>query len=907
MRVWRNLVTAVAGLFRRERVSRELDEELAGFLEASAAEKRKRGMSASEARRAAKVEMGSSAAVKQAVHVERPGSGFESFLQDLRFAVRTLRRERGFTAIAVLILGLGIGANVAVFSVVDTLVLRPLPFRDAGRLVWLEPGKNLDPKLREAGGLGAKTFDVDDFEAFQRTNKSFESVTNFNPFVSGGSEYTLTGSGEPQGVAGVMVAGNFFQTLGVQPELGRLFTAEELSKGGRAAVLLSNAFWRRQFMADRGIVGRAIELSGKPVTVVGVMPASFDFGAVFMPGRKFDVYTPAVMDEMRNWGNSLSAVGRLRPGVTLAHAQAESDLLFAGIRAANMAKPGGMDFDFSPTLTGLKEYVSGSLRRSLMVLWLAVAMVLLIVCVNLSNMLMSRALSRAKEFALRAALGAGRGRLIRQLLTESLVLAAAGAVLGLGMAYGVTYFVAHSLANQETIALPLLREVRVDGVALGWTVLLVLLVAVVFGLASGLRLSLSDLQGALKDGGGHGTSSGGRNERLRSAMVVAEIALSCMLLVGAGLLLRSFWNTLRVDMGFDAESAATMRIDYAQGADGVKRGVVLQEIIRRVETIPGVTSAGVADMLPLGRNRSWMFWPQEHPPQKGDITVALTRIVTPGYLGAMGMRLRAGRDFTWQDLPERKDKATGAVTGQNVVIVNQAAARRFWPGENPLGKMAVLDGGDSGAARVVGVLDDVREMSLEAAPAPEMYLPVMQDSPEGAELVIRSTLPAGALSGSVLAALRAVNPAQPAYPLEPLESVVDRSVSPKKFFLVLVLSFAGLGLVLAALGIYGVIAYSVTQRTQEIGIRMALGATAQQVERSVMGKTMRLALVGLAVGTVASLLLARGMEALLYGTGSADPATYLGMAALLVAVAGLAGYLPARRAARINPAVALRM
>jgi predicted permease len=884
-------------LIRRREIDVALDAEVRGYLELLVDEKVAGGMSVKEARRMAKVELGGETQVKQAVRDGRAGSWLESLMQDLRFAFRTLRRDRSFTLIAVLILGLGIGANVAVFSVVNTMLLRPLPFQDAGRLTWIEPGKNLDQKLLAAAGLGGRTFVVDDFEEFQKHNQSFASVTAYNPFL-GNSEYTLTGGGQAQGVPGVMVAGNFFEVLGVRPLLGRLFVQEELQKNGSPAVLLSNGFWRRQFHANPGVVGQTIVLNKKPVTVVGVMPASFDFGAVFAPGLRFDVYTPAVMDEMRSWGNTLSVVGRLKPGVTLKQAQAESDTLFAGITEERYKSGayGEMRVDFSPTLTGLKEHVSGKLRRSMIALWSAVGMVMLIVCVNLSSLLMARATARSKEFAMRVALGARRGRLLRQLLTESLVLAMAGAALGLGLAYAITNYVAH----QEQLALPLLNEVRVDGAALGWTLMIMLGTTVLFGLVPGMKLvvgkaAAANLQDALKDSG-HGMSVGGRHERLRSAMVVAEIALSCVLLISAGLLLRSFVNAMRVDMGFDASHAAAMKIDYDQSSDGVKRAVVLQEILGGVLAIPGVKQAGVADMLPLGRNRSWQFWALEHLPQKGNIDVAMVRIVTPGYLAAMGMRLRTGRDFSWED----------GQKAPKVVIVNQAAARHFWPGEDAMGKESVLDGGDEGHARVIGVLSDVRQTGLEDAAAPEIYVPVMQCPPEGAELVVRSDLPVGTLAGSVQSALRAVNPEEPAYALEPLEDIVDHSVSPRRFLLVLVGSFAGLGLVLASLGIYGVIAYSVTQRTQEIGIRMALGATAGQIQKSVMAKTLRLAGIGIAVGTVVSFAVARTMAALLFGTGFADPMTYLGMIGLLGLVAAVAGYVPARRASSIEPAIALR-
>ena len=893
----RSFRTGLGALADKRRAGREIDEELESFLADSIEEKQRRGMSVEAARRAATVEVGSRAVVKHKVWASRWEAGVDGWIGDLRLAVRVLRKSRGFTAVAVLILALGIGANVAVFSVVDRVMLRPLPFPDAGRMVWLEPGKFLDPKLLTAAGLSGKTWDVEGYQEFTRRAKSFERLTSFNPFLAN-SEYTLTGVGEARGVSGVMVEENFFEVLGVRPQIGRLFTHEETVKGGRPAVLLSDGFWRTGFHADPKIVGQAVELNKQPYTVIGVMPASFDFGAVFAPGLKFDVFTPAVLGGMLDWGNTLSVVGVLKPGVTIAQAQGETDVVY---HAINMAH-GGVGIDFTPTVSMLKEHVSGSLRRSMTVLWLAVGMVLLIVCVNLSSLLVARATARMKEFAMRTALGAGRGRLVRQLLAESLVLVVAGAGLGLGFAFAITAY----LARQTAVAVPLLNGVRVDGTAVLWALVLALAVTMVFGLVPAMRLKDGDLQSALKDSG-HGMSGGARPERLRSVLVIAEVAITCVLLVGAGLLLRSFVKTLDEDLGFQPERAAVMQVDFDKGVSGDERARVLKEMIARVKAIPGVEAAGEADMLPLAKNRGWGFWTKENPPRKGDFEVAMARVVTPGYFGAMGMRLRAGRDFRWEDVPERTDAKTHVKTGgPNEVVINEAAARHFWPGENALGKHAVLDGGDSPDAVVIGVIDDVRQTSVETKAGPEFFVPVRQEQPEGAELVVRSLLPAATLEPSVLAAVRQVNAGQPGYALRPLGSLVDHAVSPRRFLLVLVASFAVLGLGLASLGIYGVIAYSVVQRTQEIGIRMALGASAEAVQRGVMVKALRLAVLGVAGGTAAALVMARGMQALLYGTQTADPVTYVGMVALLLAVAAMAGYLPARRAARINPAIALR-
>ena len=590
------------------------------------------------------------------------------------------------------------------------------------------------------------------------------------------------------------------------------------------------------------------------------------------------------MDELRTWGNTLALVGRLKPGVSVAQAQAEADVLFPQLKAAHQEWWG----DYTSTVTSLKQFVTGKLRRSLVVLWCAVGLILLIVCVNLSNLMLARAAARSKEFALRSALGAGRGRLFRQLLTESVVLSSAGALLGLGLAFAITKYVAH----QGSIALPLLSSVKVDGAALGWTLLVTAAVALLFGSAPGLNISTGNLQSTLKESSA-GTTTGRRHERLRAGMVISEVALACVLLIAAGLLLQSFLKVLDVDLGFHPSRAAVIKVDYDDGGNPERRGAVLQEMLRNIKSIPGVEEAGVADMLPLGRNRSWGLSAKGKVYPRDYDQSALARVVTPGYLPAMGMHLKEGRDFNWRDTSK----------SEPVVIINEAAARRFWFSEDPLGRFARVNGRDT---RVIGVIADVREHSLEETTGAEMYLPVTQADPEGAELVVRTRLAPESLAPSVMKTLRALNPAQPATEFRPLQNIVDRSVSPRRFFVLLVSSFAALGLILASLGIYGVISYSVTQQTQEIGIRMALGATAPRVQIGVMARALRLTVFGIALGAVASLGAARWIEALLFGTTPNDPKTFAAIVLLLAAVALLAGYIPARRASRIDPIVSLR-
>jgi predicted permease len=807
----------------------------------------------------------------------------DALRQDLRFTLRALRRDRAFAAVVILVLALGIGANVAVFSVVNTLLLRPLPFRDPGRLVWLAThgGK---------GGLSDQTYTVSAFEEFRRNNRSFQDVTSFQTFFNS-IQYKLTGRGDPLPIVGVQVAENFFPLLGVEPMLGRLFTPDECRKGGRAAALLGYRFWQRQFGGDPSIVGRTIQvvaapadISG-PVTVVGILPASFDFGSVFSPGMQVDFYVPAYMDFWRTWGNTLAVVGRLKPGVSLGQAQAESDILFPRLKAAHRE----WWEDYKSTLSVLQDRVSGRLRRSLCVLWCAVGLILLIVCLNVSNLLLARAMSRGKEFAMRAALGAGRGRLVRQLLTESLLLSGAGAALGLVVAWALTF----CLARQNLMALPLLSTVRVDGAALAWTVLVAVSVGAVFGLAPTFKISGGHLHEALKDGG-PGMSQGRGHQRLRSTLVISEVALACVLLVGAGLLLRSFLRLLDVDLGFAPSRVAAIKIEYDDGGNMARRGAVLQEILQRIRAIPGIEAAGLTDMLPLDRNRSWGLVAKENVNDRTVEHGAFVYVISPGYLQTMGMRLREGRDLSWQDRPDT----------QHAIVVNEAAARREWPGQDPIGRLVYGPG--RGEARVVGVISDVRESSLEDQAGAQMYIPITQFQPEGTELVVRTRLPISALEPAVLSALRSLNPGQPRTQFRAIQQIVDHAVSPRRFLVLLVSAFAAFGLILASLGIYGVISYSVARQSQEIGIRMALGATASRIRMGVVAQTLRLALIGIAIGSAASYAVARAIASLLFKTAPADPAIFAATVALLGAVALLAGQVPARRASHIDPIEVLR-
>ena len=869
--IWKRFRLRLRYLARHSERQRLLWEEMDFHIQSMTEELVASGMPEPEARAAARRKFGNMTRNSEEARSVWIVRWMSDLAQDLRQAFRGMRRDAGFTTFVILIAGLGIGASATVFSVVNALLLRPLPFLDPERLVWIA---NVEWSMQ-----------VSQYLDFRERNKSFSDLAGSAGYGVGDIE--LTGTGEPERLTSAPVTQNFFTLLGVQPMIGRSFAVEECR--GRSdtppAALLSYGFWQRRFASDRGVVGRKLTLDNKPVMVVGVLPASFDFASVFAPGTPVDVFIPwPLTDETNGHGNTMQAIGRLRPGATAASAQAEFAVLAKQLEIQHPERN-----PVKPRLTPLQRHVNGRVSPALIVLACAVGVVMLIVCANLSNLQLARLGTRQKEMAMRAALGAGRSRLLRQMLTESVALSCCGAALGLILAIAGTRAIAHL----DAFNIPLLASVRLDGDALGFTLLAAVLTGALFGLLPALEVRSFAVGEMLKDGS-RGSSAGQRHAWVRNGLVVSEVAFACTLLVAAGLLLRSFLRVLDVDPGFQPEGVATLRVDPSFQFSGLaQQNSYIDEVLRRTRSLPGMRAAGLTDVLPLEGDRSWQVsgmgqvYPKDRHPE------AYIRVVSDGYFESVGIRLQAGRKFT------ERDRASS----EPVAMVNETLARTLWPGQDAVGKVVTQDGG----RRVVGVVGDVRHEALEKAGDSEMYLPMRQtfDYP-AMNLVVRTVLPPDRLGPAGRAALRPIDSNLPVREFTTLQELVDKAVSPRRFLVLLLAGFAGFALILASLGIYAVISYSVSQRVQEIGIRMALGASATHLQSRILLRTLGLAAAGLALGMAASRALTSALGSLLFGVTPGDPFTFIGIGALLIVVAALAGYFPARRASRIDPMVALR-
>ena len=821
---------------------------------------------------------------------------------DLRFGLRMLWKKPGVTWLVIVALGLGIGANTAIFSVVDGVLLRPLPFKNASRLVMVYEEM---PKM----GFLLGTFSAPDYEDVVRQNHVFEGTGAYRH-----KNFELSGVKQPERISGLRITASLFPVLGVHPALGRPFTEGE-DKNAALLVILSYGFWQREFGGDRAILGRPIVLDRVPRTVIGVMPRGFEFplgGNSNFNGQPADLFvpmsfTPAELQGLGNMYNH-SAIARLRPGVAVDQAVSEIDLILHRFQSQFPAViRQDPNFELDAKVMPLRQAISGPVQRLLLVLLAAVGMVLLIACADVSNLLLTRAVARHREMAVRAAMGASRMRLARQVITESLVLALAGGACGLLIAQWGTVL----LVRLAPSGLPLVSSSRINPGVLGFTFVLCMATAVLFGLAPALHASRTDLTANLKAGGRSGTATRG-HRRLLGGLVAAQFALALVLLTGAGLLLRSFARLLATDPGFQPENVLSLRTSLpgATYTNATQIRSFYRRLIDRVSALPGVRSVAEATCAPLDSCEHDIYTAEgSSAGQHGtnpDISVVW---VMGSYFTALRIPLIKGRLFGPQDVKR----------AQRVMVINQAMARRFWPNQDPIGRR-VKNGSpemDVPWMTVVGVIGNVKNGDLNEATLPQAYIPYEQvddkvvagtvvDEFRSLTLMTQTQNNPAALLASIRSEIGQLDPALPVSDAQTMQQLIHRTVKPQRFNMFLLVIFAVLALVLAAVGIYGVMAYAVSQRTNEIGIRIALGAQASEMLKMVLTEGMRLALVGIFLGLVAALGLTRLIASLLYGVTPDDPATFCAVAVLLIGVALAACYLPARRATKVDPMVALR-
>ncbi|HEX8140372.1 MAG TPA: ABC transporter permease [Pyrinomonadaceae bacterium] len=794
--------------------------------------------------------------------------------QDLRYGLRMLRKNPGFAVVAVIALSLGIGANAAIFSVVNAVLLRSLPYDDPDRLVVLR--ENKPPQFPEFSVAPGNFID------WQKQNTVFEKLAAVRGFP-----YNLVDAGsEPERLRGARVSAGLFEMLGARPAQGRTFLAEEDQPGHDAVAILSHSLWQRRFGGDPNIVGRSISLNASSYTVIGIMPPTFQF-----PDRETEIWTPVAFDEkqaQQHGGHYISVVGRLKPGVTLAQAQTEMSAIAARLAQAYPDTNTG----WGVSLFSMQEYESREIKPALLVLLGAVALVLAVACANVANLLLARATVRQREIAIRSALGASRWRVIRQLLTESVLLAIVGGGIGLLLAlWGTDLLLALAPEN-----LPRVKGGTLDMRVLLFTGLITIVTGLIFGLVPALQSSRPNLNETLKEGG-RGTTGG--QGRVRSLLVVTEVALALVLLVGAGLLIRSFYRLQQVNPGFNPKNALAVSVSLPAKKYGEEeqQAAFFTELIERVSTLPGVVAVGATQSLPIQGDYVLSFNIEGRPPDApGTEPSTNYYAVSRDYFRAMGIPLLRGRLFTEQD---KKD-------APRVCVINETMAKKFFPGEDPIGKRLNVTNGPERFREIVGIVGDVKQYGLDQPTTAQTYEPYLQTPFSGMTLIVRTEGNPVAFGGSVRSQVLSIDKDQPVSRIRPLEQIVAESMARQRFAMLLLGIFAVVALILAAVGLYGVMAYSVTQRTHEIGVRMALGAQQRDVLKLVVGQGMILALVGVVIGLVASFALTRVMTTLLFNVSATDPLTFLVIPVLLTLVALVASLIPARRAMKVDPMIALR-
>jgi predicted permease len=886
-------------VFVRRRMYNDLSEEVHQHLEEKVESLMSNGMSRENAELAARREFGNTVLLEERSREVWQGRWVESVWADMRYAIRQMRKSPGFAIVTVTLLGLGVGATTAVFSLVDTVLLKPLPYPEPGELVipW-----NVPPPGVNVGGYAEIPWDPDRFHAMERESKTFRHL---GAFQSGTFNLTSMGNGteagEPEMLEGLRVSSGFFPALGVTPALGRVFASEEDQPGHEHEVLLSDSVWRNRFQADPAIVGRAVNLNGAPYLVVGVMPPGFAFPrANEMPGdfnfpREAQLWVPAALPAVEPpfTPSELAIIGRLQPGLTVEQAQAAMNLFSAGMDRLNPAGKGW----YQSRVTLLQRQVAGDTRRPLLLMLCAVGVVLLIVCFNVASLLLTRSIGRQREFTLRAALGAGRSRVLRQLLTESLLLSAAGGVLGIVVATTGVLLVKRFGPS----SIPRLHEagadLRVFAFALGVT----LLTGILFGLAPAIGATRVNLVESLKEGG-QKSGSGASHPRLRNALVVSQIALALVLVVAAGLLIRSFYRLLGADAGFHAEHVLTFELSLpgAQYPDRQHIAQFYRQALPDLRAVAGVQSAAMTEAVPMGgAPESTAIRIPGHPPaRRNEAPIANYTIISPDFFSTLRTPLLRGREFTDSD----------SATTQPVTVINQAMARTFWPREDALGKQVIVP-----AQRVpmivIGIVANIKHSSMREDAEPEMFVPYTQDvwpSMSIMQIVLRAQADPDSVIGGARNAVHALDPGLPLAKITTLTTLAGTAMARDRFSMLLLGFFGALSLILAAVGIYGVISYSVGQRTQEIGIRIALGARRENVFGMILAHGLRLTGLGIGLGFLAALGVGRMMTGFLYGVGATDPLTFAAVSLFLAAVALVASIFPAYRAASIDPMQALR-
>ena len=873
-------------LFRKKRVEEELDDELRGFLDMAAEEKMQQGASREEALRSVRLERGSLEVSREVVHTAAWESIVETSWQDLRFAARMLRKSPGFTSVAILTLALGIGANTAIFSVVQGVLLAPLPYHEPDRLVIV-----LLNNLR----LKSPTYlSYRDFMDWERAAPPFEKMSAF-----AWRSFDLSSPGNPEHLEGREISSGFLSSLGVQLALGREFSAEEDRNGGAPVAIISNGLWRDRFGGSATALGKSIVLNGVETTVVGVLQPGFRFGTDYA-----DVYIPIgqrkLVDANDRTAHDVMCIARLKPGVSLSQADAQMNAIQENIDRLNPETEQGLGIKILPA----KEPLVGDVRGTLLLLLGAVGVVLLIACANVANLLLARSAERAREFSIRAALGAGRGRIVRQLITESVLLSVLGGVLGLAAAkWGLSAALATLAAD-----LPRGDNIHLNASVLFFAMGLSLGVGTLFGLAPALRSSKADLQPSLKEGG---RGSTGRHHRTQSALVVVQIALTLVLLVGAGLLFRTIQHLWKADLGFESQHVLTFQVGLSPSAisTGASVRAAYQQLLDRIRQIPGVQGAEITTEVPMTHQmNSIPFWVDSHRPASvAEAPRTLGFITGPDFLQVMHIPLIRGRFINQQD----------TVNSPLVAVIDTELARTYFPGKDPIGRTITFP--QVGDYRIIGVVGHVQHWQVGFS-SPFMqnqsYVSIDQIQDRWMTtidtwtwVVVRTPLEASMVLPEIRKAVHAAASDQTIYHTRTMPEIVSESMAPQRFPLILLGSFATLALLLASIGIYGVISYSVTQRVHEIGIRLALGAEKRDVFRMVVGQGLTLAFAGLVIGVTAALILTRvllSFTSLLYGVGASDPATLASVSAVLIGVAIVACYFPARRATRVDPIVALR-